>query len=165
MSNGPGTPALAASALALWLCSCAVSPPPASSDTLRQQVVATETAFAATLAARDFKAFAEFVAEDAVFLNGGNPLRGKATILVHWKKFFDGAQAPFSWKPELVEVVGNGDLAESTGPVYDASGTLISHYYSTWRRDALGHWHIVLDNGYDACACQGAGFRGDPDGV
>lgn len=154
MTNGLGTSATVGAVLALGLCSCAANPPPASSETLRQQMVATETAFAATLAARDFKAFSEFVAEDAVFLNGGNPLRGKATILAHWKNFFTGAQAPFSWKPELVEVVGAGDLAESTGPVYDTRGTLIAHYYSTWRRDAQGRWHIELDNGYDECACK-----------
>ena len=41
----------------------------------------TERAFAATMAARDQAAFASFIAEDAVFLNGGRgELRGKAAI-------------------------------------------------------------------------------------
>jgi ketosteroid isomerase-like protein len=154
----PRGAALALRCAALALLALAGAPPPRppprlSPDELRKQVVARETAFAATMAARDFRAFAEFVAEDAVFLNGGKPLRGKPAVLDSWRPLFKEAKAPFSWRPELVEAVGAGDLAESTGPVFAADGKVIAHYYSTWRRDAHGVWHIELDNGYDECAC------------
>jgi ketosteroid isomerase-like protein len=139
--------------LALASVACTSAPARLSPDELRRQVVARETAFAATMAARDFRAFGEFVADDAVFLNGGKPLRGKPAVLDGWKPLFKDAKAPFSWRPELVEAVGAGDLAESTGPVFAADGTVIAHYYSTWRRDPHGVWHIELDNGYDECAC------------
>ena len=39
------------------------------------------------------------IAEDAVFINGGKPLRGKAAIVEHWRRFYSGPRAPFSWKP------------------------------------------------------------------
>ena len=40
-----------------------------------------ETAFAETMRARDFQRFAAFIADDAVFINGGKPLRGKPAII------------------------------------------------------------------------------------
>ena len=118
-----------------------------------RQVMATEVAFAKTMADRDFVAFMRFVADDAVFLNGGRPLRGKAAIGDHWKRFYSGSTAPFSWKPDLVEVVGSGTLAQSIGPVSTANGKVIARFYSTWRLEPDGDWRVVLDNGYDACDC------------
>ena len=126
---------------------------PASVDELRQQVTLTELAFAKTMADRDPAAFASFVADEAVFLNGGKPLRGKAAIMAHWKRFFDGPSAPFSWKPDLVEVLDSGTLAESIGSVSAPDGTVVARFYSTWRREAGGTWRVVVDNGYDVCNC------------
>jgi len=117
-----------------------------------QQVTAAEIAFAKTMADRDHGAFMRFVADDAVFLNGGQPLRGKAAIGEHWRRFYVGATAPFSWKPDLVEVIGSGGLAQSIGPVMDPGGKVVARFYSTWRLDADGAWRVVLDNGYDLCA-------------
>ena len=57
---------------------------------------------------------------------------------------------------------GAGTLALSTGPVSAPDGKVISHYYSTWRRDADGHWRVVFDNGYDACDCSEATIAGRP---
>ena len=71
---------------------------------------------------RDHDAFMRFIADDAVFLNGGKPLRGKATIGAHWQQFFTSPAAPFTWKPELVEVVDSGGLAQSIGPVTAPDG-------------------------------------------
>ena len=112
-----------------------------------------EIAFAATLARRDFKAFAEFVAEDAVFIGGGKPQRGRAAVLASWKRFFDGPEAPFSWAPDLVEVLPNGQLGYSTGPVH-VKGKLVARFASTWRRDPDGRWRVVFDNGSDVCDCK-----------
>jgi ketosteroid isomerase-like protein len=139
------------SATALALAGCA-SPPP-DLTLMGEQVRATETAFAASMAARDFNAFSAFVAEDATFVNGGKPLRGKVAVLAHWQRFFQGPAAPFSWKPEIVEVLASGALAHSEGPVSLPDGRVVARYYSTWRRDPSGIWRIVLDNGYDTCDC------------
>ena len=121
----------------------------ARADRLR----AAETAFAATMAARDLAAFATFIAEDAVFINGGKPLRGKAAIVEHWRRFYSGPRAPFSWKPEIVEVLGSGRLGYSEGPVADPDGVVVARYASTWRLDAAGAWKVVFDNGSEVCRC------------
>lgn len=100
------------------------------------------------MANRDPEAFATFVDPEAIFLNGGKPLRGKPEIVAHWRRFYEGPQPPFSWKPDLVEVLPSGTLAESIGPVLDPNGKLVGRYYSTWRRQSPGVWRIVFDNGY-----------------
>ena len=123
--------------------------PLAQPDRLR----AAETAFAATMAARDLDAFATFIADDAVFINGGKPLRGKAAIVEHWRRFYTGPRAPFSWKPEIVEVVASGRLGYSEGPVADPDGVVVARFASTWRLDAAGAWKVVFDNGTEVCRC------------
>lgn len=116
-----------------------------------QSLRAAETGFARAMADRDLSAFATFVADDAVFINGGKPLRGKPAVLEFWKLFFEKPQAPFAWKPEIVEVAQEGRLGYSEGPVSMPDGTVASRYFSTWRRDANGDWKVVFDNGYDLC--------------
>lgn len=124
-----------------------------SRDTLVQQVTAAEIAFAKTMADRDHEAFVSYVAEEAVFINGGKPLRGKATIGAYWKRFYTAPTAPFSWKPDLVEVLASGVLAQSIGPVAAPGGKIIARFYSTWRLEADGRWRVIFDDGYDICEC------------
>lgn len=124
---------------------------------LRGQVVATEQAFARSMADRDFQAFQAFLATDAVFFNGKRALRGKDAVAAAWKPFFDDEGAPFSWSPETVEVLASGDLALSTGPVFDAAGNRIAAFNSIWRRDGHGRWRIVFDKGEQVCNDTGAG--------
>lgn len=142
---------ITAVALLAVLGGCATPPPDATA--LAEQVRAAETAFATTMAARDFAAFSSWVADDAVFVNGGKPLRGKAAVLAHWERFFKSPAAPFAWKPEVVEVLARGDLAYSEGPVSLPDGQVVARFVSTWRRDPSGAWKIVFDNGFDACRC------------
>lgn len=137
--------------LALALSGCATPPPDLIS--LAEQVRASEIAFAASMAARDFPAFSGWVADDATFINSGKPLRGKVAVLAHWQRFFRAPAAPFSWKPEIVEVLDSGQLAYSEGPVSAPDGTPVARYSSTWRREPSGAWRIVLDNGYETCNC------------
>jgi ketosteroid isomerase-like protein len=140
-------------AVAPWLVTATAAEPV---DPLQAEVSAAETAFAQSMAERDFARFGSFVADDAVFLGGGKPQRGKAAVLAAWQRFFQGPQAPFSWRPALVAVLPSGGLAQSTGPVFAPGGQLIGHFYSTWRREPDGRWRVVLDNGYDACECAAA---------
>lgn len=125
----------------------AAAPPPLA--TLVEQARAAETAFARSMADRDLDAFARHVAEDAVFINGGRPLRGKAAVVAHWKRFYEAPAAPFAWRPEIVEVLESGTLAYSEGPVSAPDGTVFARYFSTWRRESDGRWRIVFDNGYE----------------
>ncbi len=142
---------------AVLLAGCAQLPPDPTA--LAEQVRAAETAFAASMATRDFTAFASWVADDAVFINGGKPLRGKAAVLAHWERFFKSPAAPFAWKPEIVEVLATGNLAYSEGPVSLPDGKPVARYFSTWRRDDKLGWKVVFDNGVDRCDCGPAPAR------
>lgn len=116
-----------------------------------EQVRAAESAFAATLAERDLAAFESFVSEEAVFFAGEKALRGRATVVAAWKQFFDGPTAPFSWKPEAVEVLDSGRLALSSGPVYDPEGKVVARFNSIWRLEDDGKWRVVFDKGSPVC--------------
>jgi ketosteroid isomerase-like protein len=123
-----------------------------SLTTLAEQVRSTEIAFAKTMADRDLAAFGRFLARDALFVE--TPVaRGPAAIIASWKEYFDGAQAPFSWAPEQVEVLDGGTLALSSGPVLNPKGERIGTYNSVWRREPDGRWRIVLDHGCPRCRC------------
>lgn len=139
-------------AVALLSACSAMSTQRAPSE-LQQQVRATESAFAQTMAARDHAAFAAFLSDEAVFFSGAKALHGKAEVTLAWKRFFDAPTAPFSWQPEQVEVLPTGQLALSSGPVRDAQGKLIATFTSIWRQEAPGVWRIVFDKGNDVCDC------------
>jgi ketosteroid isomerase-like protein len=138
---------LLASAPIALLGGCAGAQPRPDNATLQRQVTDTELAFAKTMAERDHAAFATFIADEAVFLSGGKPLRGKSAVVESWKRFYTAPNAPFSWKPDQVEVLDSGGLAYSTGPVFDPQGKQFARFYSTWRREAGGAWRIVFDDG------------------
>jgi ketosteroid isomerase-like protein len=110
-------------------------------------VEARELAFASTMADRDLDAFLTFVSPEAIFFNGDQPLRGRAAVTEAWSAFFEGEQAPFSWRPDVVEVLESGSLALSSGPVFDPDGQQIGRFNSIWRKDADGQWRVVFDRG------------------
>lgn len=113
---------------------------------LTRQVFAAESSFAATMANRDLEAFATFLADEAVFF-GEEPIHGKDAVVAAWRKYFAGAEAPFSWRPETVEVLPSGTLALTSGPVFDAEGTLTNTFTTVWRREPGGMWRVVFDKG------------------
>ncbi|HSQ73890.1 MAG TPA: nuclear transport factor 2 family protein [Rubrivivax sp.] len=115
-------------------------------DTLRQQVMQHELAFAASMAARDHAAFTALLSEQAVFF-GATVLCGKAAVAAGWKPFFDGPTAPFAWQPDQVQVLGDGTLALSTGPVFEPAGEPVARFNSVWRHEAPGVWRVVFDKG------------------
>ena len=133
-----------------------VATPQAPSQPLARQVYEAESAFAHSLAARDSQAFATYVALDAVFFDGAGALRGRQAVVTHWRAFFAGPAAPFSWSPDVVEVLESGGLALSTGPVRDPAGRRIGTFNSVWRRDADGKWRVIFDKGCRVCDCKGA---------
>ena len=136
-------------ALVLGIC---VSAPRAGESLaeLTEQVRATELAFAKTLADRDLEQFAAMIAPDVIWL-GDQPLRGPDAVVASWKAYFEGPTAPFSWRPELVEVQEGGKLALSTGPVLDPAGRRVGTFTSIWRREPSGAWKIIFDRGCPVC--------------
>ena len=117
------------------------------------EVRAAETAFAKSMADRNFAAFTALLADDTVFWGGKGVLRGKAAVAADWKRFFDGAAAPFSWSPAEVEVLASGDLGFTSGPVLDPKGNRIGTFNSVWQRQKDGSWTIIFDKGCPPCDC------------
>jgi ketosteroid isomerase-like protein len=132
---------------AALLLTAATAAAQSSLEARREEVFAAERAFARTMAERDWAAFGRYVAADCVFFSGNTPLRGRAAVLAAWKPFFDGAQAPFSWEPDQVEVLASGDLALSTGLVKDPAGVVSARFNSIWQRQSDGRWLVIFDKG------------------
>ncbi len=152
MTRYPGLPAVLALGAPLLLGACAPMAP-VDNAALTRQVTDTERAFAATMARRDFEGFKAFLADEAIFDSGAQPLRGKAAVAAAWKEYFDGPQAPFSWEPDRVVVLASGTLAQSSGPVRDGQGKVTTRFNSVWRQESPGTWRIVFDKGEPACDC------------
>jgi ketosteroid isomerase-like protein len=114
---------------------------------LARQVEQAERAFARSMAERDHAAFARHLSEHAVFFGAAQVLRGKAEVAAGWKRFYEGPEAPFSWQPDQVQVLADGTLALSTGPVRDRAGRLVARFNSIWRQEAPGAWRVVFDKG------------------
>ena len=111
-----------------------------------EEVRQAEIAFAKAFADRDKAKFFSFVAPDAVFLGALNTDRGKDAIVKSWSRFFDGTPvAPFRWGPERVEIMANGTLGFSMGPIYTPTGEHGGYYSSVWQKQSDGSWKVVLD--------------------
>lgn len=122
------------SAIAMLLLALATDP--------ASQVRNAETAFAQAFAEGDAAKFASFVADDAQFLSRAKTLSGKAEVMAAWSPLLK--DHAFSWRPERVAVNASGDLGMTWGPVFDAKGTHIGNFTSTWqKRD--GKWLVVFD--------------------
>ena len=132
--------------LVFCMCSCS-SVPEDQVSIAAAEVKDREIAFAKTMADRDFNAFKEFISPEAIFFSGDAPLRGHDAISKVWAKYFEDAKAPFSWHPDVVEVLESGNLALTSGPVQAASGEIIGRFNSIWRKDEDGQWRVVFDKG------------------
>ena len=135
--------------LGLVFLACATAAMADGTAELKEQVRKTEAAFARTMADRDAAAFASFLSDEAVFFGPTVVSRGKSAVAEQWRRYFAGPEAPFSWRPEEVEVLDSGTLAMTAGPVFDPAGKRIGTFHSVWRREADGAWKIVLDKGCD----------------
>src|SRR3954452_14529248 len=119
-----------------------------TSSTLKQQVFAAESSFAASMAERNFEAFDSHVSPEAIFFGDTTVMRGKTAVLRSWRRFFEKPDPPFSWKPDVIEVLPSGKLALSSGPVCDPKGKQVGTFSSIWRRERDGRWLIIFDKGF-----------------
>jgi ketosteroid isomerase-like protein len=137
--------------LCQFLTSCATSPTNLPIRNLQMEVIATERAFAKTMADRDYETFSGFIADEAIFFSGPKPLRGKREVVEWWARFYEGDKPPFSWEPEDVEVLDSGALALSSGPVRNANGKIIARFTSVWQLTPKNGWQIIFDKGSEVC--------------
>lgn len=112
-----------------------------------REVRAAEIAFAKTMADRDHAGFMSFLSEEAIFVGTSSVLRGRSEVGRGWMRHFEGAVAPFSWTPELVEVLASGTLGLTSGPVLSPAGERIAQFNSVWRLEPGGIWRVVFDRG------------------
>lgn len=141
---------LAALGVALFAGMASAAPPPDNAELVRQ-VMDAERAFAASMELRDHEAFSLYLSDEAVFFASEGVLRGKAAVADGWRRYFETQSAPFSWEPDVVEVLDSGTLALSSGPVRDPEGRVIARFNSIWRREGPGVWRVVFDKGSPVC--------------
>lgn len=122
-----------------------------------------ELAFAAAVAADDPAKFAAMIDADAVFV-GARVTRGKAAIVEDWKVFFGEGRPDFTWRPEIVELSGDGAIGMTRGPwtmkSKAADGQLVERsgiFNSIWRKQPDGSWRVIFDLGCPVCPACAAG--------
>ena len=147
VSNYPNDILICLGFAAAFCLSCCSSAPNEKVDTAASEVEAREISFAKTMADRDFNSFLSFISPEAVFFSGNKPIRGHDAISKAWASYYEGEKAPFSWHPDVIEVLESGRLALSSGPVQSASGEIIGRFNSIWRKDEDGEWRVVFDKG------------------
>lgn len=116
-----------------------------------QEVICAETSFSRAAERKDKVAFMAMVDADARFI-GGQVSRGKAEIAEAWSFAFTVGGSDMRWRPAIVAVTSDGNLAISRGPYRsirtDENGSSIESwgtFISTWRRNANGEWRVVFD--------------------
>ncbi|HLF63550.1 MAG TPA: nuclear transport factor 2 family protein [Saprospiraceae bacterium] len=143
---------IAVSAVMIAFMACAQKEGVPDVESLEQEVIVAENAFAA-MAAKDGvpAAFMHFAADDVVMHRGKRLIRGKEEM----KEYF--VSQPFtelklSWKPSFASVASGGDLAYTYGPytfsAKDSSGAMITdtgYFHTVWRRQPDGQWKFVWD--------------------
>lgn len=148
--------------LAVLLLGAQAPPPPAKPSPNTDSLRAAELAFAASVRDKDRERFAAAVADDAIFVNGKEALRGKAAIVAAWESLFAAEAPPMEWHPEVAEVQDGGDLGMTRGPwtinAKDKAGNpapVSGIFNSVWRHQKDGGWKVIFDMGCPPCPCAG----------
>jgi ketosteroid isomerase-like protein len=120
-----------------------------------------EIGFSKSAEERNLEAFRSFIDTDARFVSN-TVLRGVDAVTEAWAVFFTADGPSIKWRPEVVEVLENGELALSRGPyrviAQDADGNLVENwgtFNSVWRLNDDGEWRVVFDAGSPAAAAPG----------
>ncbi len=128
-----------------------VSPAAVADDA--QDVRCREIAFSLSVEKKDVTSFASFIDDDARFV-GSSVSRGPVDVTEAWSVFFADDGPLIKWRPQIIEVLKDGNLALSRGPyrmtARDEEGNTTEHwgtFNSIWRKDAEGSWKVVFDAG------------------
>jgi ketosteroid isomerase-like protein len=123
---------------------------------LADEVRCREIGFSKAAEARDMATFRTFIDADARFVSSG-VLRGVTAIVEAWSVFFAGDGPAIKWRPLVIEVLEDRDLALTRGPYRvvseDAEGNRVEHwgtFNSVWRLGNDGEWRVVFDAGSPA---------------
>jgi ketosteroid isomerase-like protein len=137
------------------LVACAASKPPSSTpsstpvERAQQEALAADAAFAAASMAHDQRAFAAFIARDAVFVGHGGVSAGVAAVCNDWAPLLVPGGPTLSWKPVSALASSGGDLVVTRGAWAlqpPGSGELrTGRYLTAWERGADGKLKVALD--------------------
>ena len=113
-----------------------------------------ELSFAQSLENHDGKAFAAFIHPGAVFDAGtALPTRGREAVLKEWAPLIEGKELRVRWRPDVVNIGGDRNIAISRGPftIEDTRAAAQAQFrvgtFSTiWvRRSAKEEWVVLFD--------------------
>jgi ketosteroid isomerase-like protein len=119
-----------------------------------------ELAFAQSVENHDAKAFAAHLHPGAVFAAGTeNPVRGADAVLKNWAALIEGKPLRLRWRPNIVNIGGNRNVAISSGPYMmedtrpDAKPRYrVGTFTTVWGRESTGAAWLVLFDGGGAAA-------------
>ena len=111
-----------------------------------------EASFARSVEAHDEAAFASHVHPGAVF-DAGVPefSRGGSAIVASWRALLDGSALALRWRPGIVHIGGDLDVALSKGPyILQLPGATggdfrVGLYQTVWVRKGEGPWLALFD--------------------
>ena len=128
---------------------------PALAD-LTDDVRCREIGFSKSIETRDMELFRTFLDGDARFV-GGNVRRGPDEIVAGWSTYEPEDGPKLKWRPRVVEVLVDGQLALSRGPYRytekNEEGEEVDNwgtFNSVWRMNDDGEWRVVFDAGSPA---------------
>ena len=123
---------------------------------LADDVRCREIGFSQSVENQDIDAFRSFIDADARFVGSG-VLRGIDQIAEGWSVFFKPGLPTIKWRPQIVEVLEDGNLALSRGlyisTAANADGDTVESwgtFNSIWRLNDDGAWRVVFDAGSPA---------------
>jgi ketosteroid isomerase-like protein len=128
--------------------------PPAVHSAAECAVWRREMSFAKSVEAHDAKAFAAHLHPGAVFNAGSrSPLRGGEAVARAWAGIVEGKEFILRWRPGVVAIGGNPDIALSRGPSFSETPGAdpkerykVGFFQSVWVRDAAsGEWRVLFD--------------------
>jgi ketosteroid isomerase-like protein len=164
-ANRAGRRALWACAFVLALPTWAQSVPTATAPfqvahSARECIVwKREQSFARSVETHDARAFAAHVHPEAVFNAGSaEALRGREAILGSWAGLIEGREVVLRWRPGVVNIGGDPDIALSRGPYVledrrtgAAAPFRVGLFQSVWVREReSGEWRVLFDGSASA---------------
>jgi ketosteroid isomerase-like protein len=152
-------PLLTLPLLALLVACSASQPPPTSRagapradvpvERAQKEAMAADEGFSAAAVAHDARAFAAFLARDAVFIGRGGVSAGVPAVLTDWAKLLAPEGPTLSWKPDRARGSSGGDLVVTQGAwaLQPAGGGEVrtGRYVTVWERGADGKLKVALD--------------------
>jgi ketosteroid isomerase-like protein len=118
-----------------------------------------ELSFARSVEAHDAVAFAAHVHPGAVFNAGAfDATRGRAAVVEAWAGLIEGRAVALRWRPGVVNIGGDPDIALSRGPFVledlrpgARTRWRVGEFQSVWVREGGGaEWRVLFDGSASA---------------